>query len=113
MKKNSKDFQFVLRSFASSLVIMSISLTGVTVYSEETDFDPASIAAGTIEGEILEVEKHTLVIKKQNGEEVRVRMPGQTEESAKNFGVGDQVEVHVTPEGITTSIQPLTGGLRR
>jgi len=113
MNKFGKCVLLLIRSSILSLIIMPICLNGVNVYGEETDFDPASLAGGTIQGEILEVEEKTLVIRKQNGEEVRVRMPGRTEESAETFEVGDQVEVYVTPEGITTSIHPLTDGFIR
>lgn len=113
METISNSFQLLFRASILSLFLMPFFLTGISAYGDETEFDPAPIAAGTLEGEVLEVEEKTLVIRKQNGEEVRVRMPGRTEESTETFKVGDQVEVYITPEGVTTSIHPLTDGFIR
>lgn len=60
---------------------------------------------GVIEGKILEVEQHTLVLEKLDGQTVRVPMPGQSGEPASEFAKGEWVEATVTPEGFTTSVR--------
>jgi hypothetical protein len=70
--------------------------------------DPAPVTsggAGVVEGKVVEVETHTLVIEKLDGETVRVPMPGKTGESAGEFSKGDYIEATVTPEGVTTSVR--------
>ncbi|MEX2492971.1 MAG: hypothetical protein WD425_14555 [Nitrospirales bacterium] len=63
----------------------------------------APIASGVIEGKVVEVETNTLVLEKNNGKIVRVRMPGKSGNTAVEFSKGDYIEAVVTPEGITTS----------
>ena len=70
--------------------------------------DPAPTAtggSGVIEGTVVEVESHTLVVKKNDGETVRVPMPGKSGEPAGQFSKGDYIEASVTPEGTTTSVR--------
>ncbi|GJL48960.1 MAG: hypothetical protein NPIRA01_01870 [Nitrospirales bacterium] len=113
MKNVSEQYGGVIvRALIVSLLLAPVSFSSI-IASAETESDISSLAAGTITGEILEIEENTLVIKKPNGEEVRVRMPGRTEEAAKDFEVGENVEVYVTPEGTTTSVHELTDGFIR
>lgn len=63
------------------------------VYSSNSSADPAPVVSGIYEGEVLEVEEHTLVIKQMDENTVRVRMPGKSGEKASNFQVGDKLEV--------------------
>lgn len=60
---------------------------------------------GVMEGKVVEVESHTLVVENLEGKVVRIPMPGKTRESAKNFSKGDYIEATVTPEGNTTSVR--------
>jgi hypothetical protein len=70
--------------------------------------DRAPVATGqpgVIEGKIVEVESHTLVLERLDGQTVRVPMPGKSGETAGEFEKGEWVEATVTPEGITTSVR--------
>lgn len=67
---------------------------------------------GTIEGEVLRIDPATLVVKDTSGKEIVLSLNSQTD-LAPSIKAGDKVEVFVTPQGITTSVQPLKGGLRR
>ncbi len=67
---------------------------------------------GTIEGEVLRIDPNTLVMKDNAGKEVVLNLNSQTD-MAPSIKPGDKVEVFVTPQGVTTSVQPLKGGLRR
>jgi hypothetical protein len=58
-----------------------------------------------MEGKVVEVESHTLVVENLDGKIVRLPMPGKTGESAIDFSKGDYIEATVTPEGITTSVR--------
>jgi hypothetical protein len=79
------------------------------VYSADSSAEPAPVASGVYEGEVIEVEEHTLVIKQADGDIVRVRMPGKSGEKSSNFQVGDKLDVVVSPEGITTSVKHRLG----
>ena len=74
-------------------------------FTEVSNTGPAPIATGTYHGQVVEVEDHTLVVKQEDGEVVRVRLPGQSGDQASDFQVGDQVEVTVSPHGVTTSVK--------
>ena len=89
------------------VIVMVVFLWGGSAHAAKASFDPAPVAKGTIEGEVIEVEEDTLVIKKLNGEEARVRIPGRTDDKAETYSVGDRVEVYVTPEGTTTSVREI------
>lgn len=89
--------------------ILLVVGSGVIPYhsyaSEPEQKEIAPIAAGVVEGRVIEVEQLTLVIEKANGEVVRVPMPGKSGESSADFKKGDSIEVAISPEGITTSVR--------
>lgn len=97
------------------LIAISVAIgltTGFTLDNIRADElpknDPAPLSTGgqgVIEGKVIEVETHTLVVKKIDGNVVRVRMPGKSGEKAKDFSVGEYIEASVTPEGMTTSVR--------
>ena len=101
---NSKKFISILSM--NIFLILGYSLSG---YATNSTTEPAPVASGVYEGEVIEVEEHTLVIKQTDGDIVRVRMPGKSGEKSSNFQVGDKLEVVVSPEGITTSVQHRLG----
>ena len=84
---------------------------GGTMLDQNSD---AAVASGVQEGEIVEVEEQTLVIKSRNtGKILRIPMPLNSHKNANDFKVGEHIEPVVSPEGITTSVVHLEGQLRR
>lgn len=68
---------------------------------------------GTIEGDVLKIDANSIVVKShKDGSEVSLPVGRQTNMGGQ-FKPGDKVEIMVTPQGVVTSVQPLTGGLRR
>lgn len=99
------------QKWSSSCVatIVFVVASGVIPYhihaSESDQKEIAPVAAGVVEGRVIEAEELTLVIEKANGEVVRVPMPGKSGESSADFEKGDYIEVAISPEGITTSVR--------
>ena len=67
---------------------------------------------GTIEGEVVRLTAQTLVMKDKEGKEIVLNLNDHTD-MGPAIKPGDKVEVFITPQGVTTSVQPLKGGLRR
>lgn len=98
------------RNLLDTVFMLSVLISLILVHpspghSGDSSTEPVPVASGVYEGTVLEVEKHTLVVKQADGDIVRVRMPGKSGDKASDFQVGDMVEVIVTPEGITTSVK--------
>lgn len=92
------------------LFVVLLSLTGYVVTGHAEDaYDTAPEEAGTFQGTIIEIVEHDLVVKKSDGEVVRVPMPGATRKRAADFQMGEVVEITLTPGGMTTSVIPLPG----
>ena len=90
------------------LLSLGLLLGAITVSDAA---DPKSV--GMLEGEVLRVEPSSIIMKSDpDGHEVRLRMADFTHRG-KDFKEGDKIEAFVTPEGTTTSVQPLTGGFNR
>ncbi|MCA9422918.1 MAG: hypothetical protein KC592_18005 [Nitrospira sp.] len=92
------------------LVLLSAPLSGHLHAQETAMEEPSPIASGiggVVEGKVMEVENHTLVIENSNGKTVRVRMPGKSGKSSSDFSKGNYIEAAVSPEGITTSVRIL------
>lgn len=91
------------------MTILFVVASGVIPYhihaSEPDQKEIAPVAAGVVEGRVIKAEELTLVIEKANGEVVRVPMPGKSGESSADFEKGDDIEVAISPEGITTSVR--------
>lgn len=67
---------------------------------------------GTIEGTVKKIEPDAVVIERErDGQDIR--LPVYESTKVRTFQEDDHVEAFVTPEGMTTSIQPRHGGLRR
>jgi hypothetical protein len=67
---------------------------------------------GTLEGEVVRMTAQTLVMKDKEGKEIVLNLNDHTD-MGPAIKPGDKVEVFITPQGVTTSVQPLKGGLRR
>lgn len=67
---------------------------------------------GTIEGEVVRMTPETLVMKDKDGKEIVLSLNESTD-MGPAIKPGDKVEVFITPQGVTTSVQPLKSGLRR
>ena len=91
--------------FVLSILIFLFLIQPSSGYSADSSTQPAPVASGVYEGEVLEVENHTLVVKQTDGDIVRVRMPGKSGKKSSDFQIGDKVEASVSPEGITTSVK--------
>ena len=94
---------------ACSVIISIFVMYSSHSYADDHTTGPAPISEGVYHGKVVEVEEHTLVVKQDDGDIVRVRMPGQSDEHASDYQVGDHVEVIVSPQGITTSVKREVG----
>jgi bifunctional DNA-binding transcriptional regulator/antitoxin component of YhaV-PrlF toxin-antitoxin module len=89
------------------LVLVALVMPHTVSLAEDRD------TTGTIEGDVLKIDANSIVVKNhKDGSEVSLPVGRQTNMGGE-FKPGDKVEIMVTPQGVVTSVQPLTGGLRR
>lgn len=102
MKMWSQSF---LSLVVGCLALVAGAMGGHAGANDRTDEFPAPVTSGVVEGKVVEVETHTLVVENLEGNVVRIPMPGKTGESAQKFTKGDYIEATITPQGITTSMR--------
>jgi ribosomal protein S1 len=100
----------MLRDLWITLMLLLAVIAAVPAFGAVEERKPER--KGTIEGEVLRIDQDRVVVKDKEGKEIVLNL-GKQADVEPGIKAGDQVEAFVTPQGITTSVQPLKGGLRR
>lgn len=100
----------VINKIGAWAIVALLALTFHSPISHAADnFDTAPEEAGTFQGKIIEIVGNVLVIETSDGKVIRVPLPGETGRRAAAFRVEELVVITMTSEGITTSVQPVSG----